>query len=68
MTQGAFVEPEAVEIFIGVYTDSILCALAFGLTEQESQGNLEKLTQVDCEKTYFAGATADMPAARRLRK
>jgi uncharacterized protein YueI len=55
-TQGAFVEPEALEIFLGVYTDSILCALAFGLTEQESQGNLEKLTQLDCEKKLILQA------------
>ena len=69
MTQGAFVEPEALGVFLGVYANSIICALAFGLTEQESKENLEKLTQLDCEKkAYFASATTDMPAARRLRK
>ena len=56
MTQSAFVEPEALGVFLGVYANSIICALAFGLTEQESKENLEKLTQLDCEKKLILQA------------
>ena len=66
MTQSAFVEPEALGVFLGVYANSIICALAFGLTEQESKENLEKLTQLDCEKKLILQAQLQICLQREV--